>query len=164
MARPIKSKKNQSVQFLFTLVLFLGLVLCSVFVITFGARVYENVGQRMEENFTGTTAISYVANKVRQMDEAGGISVYQDEGQDILRLEQQISGKRYQTLIYYLDGAIRELFTESGAPLTLEDGIPILESEGLRFILEEPGILKIETLGDQGDSILLAVRSEGRPL
>ena len=87
MARPIKSKKNQSVQFLFTLVLFLGLVLCSVFVITFGARVYENVGQRMEENFTGTTAISYVANKVRQMDEAGGISVYQDKGQDILKLE-----------------------------------------------------------------------------
>ena len=65
MARPIKSKKNQSVQFLFTLVLFLGLVLCSVFVITFGARVYENVGQRMEENFTGTTASGVVRSTSR---------------------------------------------------------------------------------------------------
>jgi hypothetical protein len=164
MGRTIKSKKSQSVQFLFTLVLFLGLVLCSVFVITFGARVYENVGQRMEDNFTGTTAISYVANKVRQMDEAGGIAVYQDKGQDILKLEQQISGKGYQTLIYYLDGSIRELFCETGAPLTLEDGIPILESEGIRFALDETGLLRIETLGEKGDALVLAVRSEGRSI
>jgi hypothetical protein len=67
-------------------------------------------------------------------------------------------------LIYYLDGSIRELFCETGAPLTLEDGIPILESEGIRFALDETGLLRIETLGEKGDALVLAVRSEGRSI
>ncbi len=161
MKRRVKNGNNHRVQFLFTMLLFLSLALCSALVISFGARVYENVSQRMEENFSGSVAVSYVANKVRQMDERAGIRVYREGEISVLCLEQQVGGKQYQTLIYGLDGSIRELFCESGADLTLEDGIPILESEGIRFDLTDAGLLTVETLGAHGDTILLAVRSEG---
>lgn len=161
MSRLVKNQRSQSVQFLFTLVLFLGLVLCGIFVVSFGARIYENVGQRMNENFNGTVAVSYVANKVRQGDQTSSVSVYMDRGTDILRLEQEIYGKTYQTLIYFLDGSIRELFCEKGSELALEDGIPVMESSGIQFEMTANHLLKIETQGENGDRMLLAIRSEG---
>lgn len=55
------------------------------------------------------------------------------EGTQVLELRQQIGGTDYVTWIYWLDGSIRELFTDTGSGLGLEDGLEILECEGLSF-------------------------------
>lgn len=161
MEKITKANRSQSVQFLFTMLLFLILSLSAVLTISFGSKVYENVGVRMNENFYSTTSLSYISNKIRQSDEMGAISVIQREGTQVLRIQQQINGEIYETLIYHHDGSIKELFYSQGTELVLSDGIPIMENEGIRFEMKEKNMLLVETMGKNPDSILLTLRSEG---
>lgn len=106
-----KSVGGRTMNLLFTMLLFLVFVLCALFTVLFGGRVYENIGVRMEENYSGSVALHYVANKVRQGDRAGLVRVVEIEGTPVLELAQEINDARYVTWIYYREGAIRELFT-----------------------------------------------------
>ena len=105
-------KKGQAVNVLFTMLLFLVFVLCALFTVLIGGKVYENISARMEENYTGSTALNYVANKVRQGDMEGAVSVVDINGTSVLQLKQQFGEETYVTQIYYLNGSIRELFTD----------------------------------------------------
>lgn len=155
-----KKIRSQSVQFLFTMLLFFALAICALFTILFGAQVYQHITDRMEQNFTGTTALSYVANKVRQGDENGAISVVEIEGTSVLKINQTYGDQIYSTLIYYRDGQIKELFSQEDSGLTLNDGMDIMKSDGLTFKQVGENLLQVETLGDNGGTMLLALRSE----
>jgi len=161
MERKGKKTRGQSVQFLFIMLLFLILTICSIFTITFGAKVYKNIDSRMNENFIGTTALSYISNKVKQADESNAVSVLTMENTQILKIEQVFNDTKYFTLIYFKDGNIKELFVSEDSQYTLEDGISIMEGEGISFSMIGENLLKVETSGNHGDSILLALRSEG---
>lgn len=159
-------KKNfkptgQSVQFLFMMLLFFTLGISALFTILFGAKIYENIGQRMEENFAGITALSYVSNQVKQADRLGAVTVTTMEGTRVLKLSQTYNEQVYETLIYYKDGAVRELFTSKDSGLTLDAGIEIMESAGMNFELLSENLLRVETEGVDGGSILIALRSGG---
>lgn len=164
MERKGKKTRGQSVQFLFTMLLFLILTICSIFTITFGAKVYKNIDSRMNENFIGTTALSYISNKVKQADESNAVSVLTMENTQILKIEQAFNETKYFTLIYFKDGNIKELFVSEDSQYTLEDGISIMQGEGISFSMIEKNLLKVETSGNHGHSILLALRSEGRQI
>lgn len=143
---------------LFTMLLFLVFVLCALFTVLFGGKVYENISMRMEENYTGSVALHYVANKVRQGDRAGSVQVVEIEGTPVLELAQEINETRYVTWIYYREGTIRELFTREDSGLTLTDGLEIIECDG--FIPSMDGnLLSVETIGGGGGRLMLAVRS-----
>jgi len=157
----IKKKKNGSaIQFLFTMLLLFALGLCSLFTILIGAQVYENINVRMEENFSGSTILSYISTKVRQGDTAGAISVETVDSVSVLKLVQEINGDPYETLIYCLDGQVKELFTRQDSGLTLKDGITVIDSAGLVFSMTEDNLLTAEVLGSDGGSITLALRSK----
>lgn len=145
---------------LLTLLLFLVFVLCALFTVLIGGRVYENMNVRMEQQFTGNTALHYIANKVRQDDAAGMVRVCQVENVPVLELAQTVNGDRYVTWIYYQDQSICELFAGSDSGLGLDAGIPVMECEGLNFF-QEGSLLTIETTGAGGGKLLLALRSEG---
>ena len=102
----------------------------------------------------------YIANKVRQGDEAGMVRVVEKDKTPVLELSQDFDGERYISWIYYYDGSIRELFTHEDSGLGLPDGIPILECEGLSFI-QDGQLLTIETAGNGGGQLLLSLRSAG---
>lgn len=145
---------------LFTMLLFLVFVLCALFTVLFGGRVYENISARTENNYSGSVALNYVANKVRQGDREGLVQVVDIEGTPVLELAREVNGSRYVTWIYYRDGAIRELFTRADSGLTLEDGLEIIECGG--FVPSAEGdMLSLKTTGDGGKSLLLSVRSGG---
>ncbi len=155
--------KGQSVQFLFTMILLFFLAISALFTILFGAKLYENIGNRMEENFTGNTALSYISNKVRQGDRAGQISVESIEGIEVLKIIEIYDSNVYNTIIYCKDGMLKELFYKPENGLTLNDGIDIMELEELNFKIKNNGLLQIESPGAKGDgnnSITLAIRSE----
>ena len=152
--------KGRTMNLLFTMLLFLVFVLCALFTVLFGGRVYENISARMEDSYSGSVALSYVANKVRQGDRAGLVRVVEIEGTPVLELAQEIGGSRYVTWIYYREGTVRELFTREDSGLTLADGLEIIECGG--FIPSMEGnMLSVETTGDGGGSLMLAVRSGG---
>lgn len=151
-------KKGQAVNILFTMLLFLVFVLCALFTVLIGGRVYENISARMANNYTGSTALCYIANKVRQGDVAGMVDVEVIDNTQVLELKQKIGEEIFVTSIYYKDGSIRELFTDSASGLSLSDGLAVMECEGLK--LEKNGkLLTIETTGEGGGRLLLALRS-----
>lgn len=156
------SAGNQSslIGTLFTLLLFLLFVLCALFTVLLGGKVYENMSVRMEQQFTGSVALQYVANKVRQSDVAGQVSVREIEGVPVLELAQEIDGYNYLTWIYCRDGAICELFAGEDSGLGLADGIAIIECSGWK-LLQEGRLLTVETTDEGGGRLLLSLRSDG---
>jgi hypothetical protein len=152
--------RGQTVGTLFTMLLFLVFVLCALFTVLTGGKVYENINRRMADNYTGSVALQYFANKVRQGDEAGQICVTEVDGTQVLQLTQDFDGEPYVTWIYYYDGSIRELFTYEDSGLSLADGIEVIECDGLQLNVED-GMLQVETLGDGGGKVTLSLRSAG---
>lgn len=148
-----------SVSLLFMILLFFALGICSLFAVLTGARVYENINVRMEENFSGQTALSYISNKISQSDQEDMIDVEAINGTDVLVLAEDYEGARYETLIYCQDGYIRELFSEADSGLTLADGIDIMACHGLQFTLISDNLLKIELKDEVGDLMYIALRS-----
>lgn len=130
---------------LFTLLLFLVFVLSSLFTILTGSQVYENIKARDEAVFYQDTSMAYIRNKVRQADGAGLVSVQEKEGVSVLRLDMKTEPGHtsYSTLIYCMDGQLKELFTSEDSGLSLDAGMDIMECEGMSFqILEnadQPG-------------------------
>ncbi|MCI8659006.1 MAG: DUF4860 domain-containing protein [Lachnospiraceae bacterium] len=155
-----KEQKGQIMGTLFTMLLFLVFVMCALFTVLAGGKVYENIGSRMADNYTKSVALQYIANKIRQGDEAGMARVLEVEGTSVLELRQEFDSGQYVSWIYYYDGSIRELFTRKDSGLGLPDGIPILECEGLSFT-QEGQLLTVETSGDRGGRLLLSLRSAG---
>lgn len=160
----MKSKENynrgQSIQFLFTLLLMFFLAISALFTILFGAKLYENIGSRMEENFSNTTSLSYISNKIRQGDKAGKISVEELEGTQVLKIVEIYDEERYNTLIYCKNGNLKELFCSEDSDLSLNDGIDIMELENISFEMISEDVLKVESLGRGRNSLILALRSE----
>ena len=155
-----KQQNGQTMNLLFTMLLFLVFVLCALFTVLIGGKVYENINSRIEENYSGQVVLNYVANKVRQGDRADSVTVREIEGVPVLELSQQINGSSYITWIYYRDGAVRELFTDAGSGLGLKDGLEIMECRGLTFH-QEDYLLEVQVEGAADLRLFLNIRSGG---
>lgn len=152
--------KGQSVQFLFAMMLLFSLGISALFTILFGAKIYENIGNQMNENFSSVTALSYISNKVRQNDKAGMVSVETIEGIQTLKLVEVYDKEIYNTFIYCRDGNLKELYCGEDSGLTLDDGIDIMKLQGMSFEKTEDNLIKVKTFGDSTNYILLSLRSE----
>ncbi len=163
-ARPVEKgnmgNHGQLINVLFTMLLFLVFVLCALFTVLIGGQVYENINARSQENFTGSVALQYVANKVRQGDREGGVNVIVVDGTPVLEIASDMGD--YVSWIYYRDGAVCELFSDPADGLGLEDGLKILECEGFYVgQSEDKRIIHIATEGEGSGSLSLALRSGG---
>lgn len=154
--------KGQSTQFLFIMLLFFTLAISALFTILFGAKVYENIGQRMEDNFQKITPLAYVSNQIKQSDRFDSVSITTREGISVLKLSQTYNDQEYETLIYYQDGSVKELFTSVDSGLTLDAGIEIMKTDGIFFEMISENLLRVETKGTEGQAILISLRSGGR--
>ena len=153
--------KGSAISGLFTMLLFLVFVLCALFSVLMGSQVYENITKRSDENFSGTTALSYIANKIRQGDRQEGVDIIEVDGTSVLQLKQKIGEETYHTWIYWKDGSIRELFTDENSGLGLEDGLEILECSGLSMEKKGSSII-LQTQGEGAASLKLSLRSGGK--
>lgn len=63
-------------------------------------------------------------------------------------------------MIYYKDGSIRELFTDTQSGLGLSDGLEIIGCDGLK-LKQEGRLIMVETTGEGGSSLTLSLRSGG---
>ena len=81
------------------------------------------------------------------------------EGTPVLKIDQRYGGEVYNTLIYFRDGQIKELFSREDSGLTLDDGMSIMQSQGIQFEMPKQDLLKVETKGENSGSIILTLRS-----
>lgn len=89
---------GQAISGLFTMLLFLVFVLCALFSVLMGSRVYENITKRSDENFSGTTALSYIANKIRQGDREDAVDIIEVDGTPVLQLKQKVGDEMYHNV------------------------------------------------------------------
>ncbi len=153
-------RRGQMANALFTILLFLVFVLCALFSVLIGGKVYENINARAENTYQKDVALSYIANKVRQGDETGRVSLTEMAGISVLKLEQEIQDSVYVTFIYYQDGRLWELFTDEESGLGVGDGNEILECSPVSMEMEGK-LLHIKTEVEGGGSLWLTLRSGG---
>lgn len=130
------SQSPQGMDLLFSMLLLLVFILCSVFTILIGSRVYENIRARDDAAFYSDTALGYVTNKVRQADSSGAVEVRTIDEINVLVLSSAANGFLYETWIYTMDGSLKELYSEKDSGLSVDDGLDIMKCGHLTFTLE----------------------------
>jgi len=116
-------------------------VLCSLFLILYGAYVYTNIRDRVESDFNKRMSISYVTNKLRACDVKDGVTV--GDGNSSLRLTNEPWEEFPLYMhIYYYNGNIMEYVTQGAEPFDPNDGEIIMQA-GSFTITQFPGGLNL---------------------
>lgn len=156
-----KNQKSWMINFI-SLIVVLGIFAISCLVLTnIGIKVYQKVIMTNDNNFELRTSLSYVATKIRQTDTQGYPYIEQKDGVDLLVLGEEIDGNVYETLIYFLDGYLYEIYQEAGADYELDYGQPILEISNFGFELTTKGLIHMKAVNSAGveESLSISLRT-----
>ncbi len=145
--------------FLFTLVLFCVFAVSALGLVITGVNVYGRTVSSMEQNYTSRTALSYVAEKIRQNDTAGSVKT----ADNILCLSQISENEEYVLYIYEHEGFLMELLTRPELPFDPDAGQEILEVSGFSVSEKSDGLLEISAEEKQEGtvSLYLHLKSSG---
>ncbi|MBE5971691.1 MAG: DUF4860 domain-containing protein [Lachnoclostridium sp.] len=159
------NRSNSGTEQLFSALLFFVFLLCTIFTILIGSRVYENIRERDDRSFHTDTALAYITNKVRQGDMADAVSIRENNGCQVLVLTSDYDGILYETWIYQREGALWELFTQEDSGLDVDSGQMIMDCDPVSFTLEtnEHGtaLLTISLNGVREAKVLLRSTQKG---
>lgn len=114
-----------------------------------GSSVYRSAVAASDAQYTVRTAVSYLANQVRQGDRADSLFVTAFGDGDAL----MVTEGDYYTLLYCYEGQLRELYAETGSGMTAADGLPILALDALS-ISAEGGRLSLSLSGEGTETSL----------
>lgn len=156
--------RSSVIDVLFTLALFCVFCASALAVVLIGADVYTSTARNMDQNFSARTAVSYVAEKVRQSDAAGAVALGEIDGGQALVLTKEGEGGVFKTYIYYYDGAVRELLARAEAAPQPELGQQITEAAGLSFETLAEGLWRVTVTGVDGaqEQLTFGLRSAER--
>ena len=118
--------QSHTTDLLFTLGLFCVFAAAAFILVMIGIQAYQTTVAHMQDTYSTRTAISYVAEKLRQHDTAGGVELGQVEGRPALLLHDELAGDSYLTYIYADGDALYELTVRDGAHVTASMGDEII--------------------------------------
>ncbi len=149
----IKPKqKKHTLDMIFALSLFTVFAVTALLLVYSGTRVYENIAQQMESEFTSRTAISYIRKQMNQNNVADAIYLGEIEGSEALVIKEILPEGDFVRYIYYNEGYLCELFTKADIVPTKGAGQEMLEISGLE--IEKQGNLYEFTVFDNNNSSL----------
>ncbi|HBC31286.1 MAG TPA: hypothetical protein DC024_08605 [Clostridiales bacterium] len=123
-------RQNQfSFQFIFVMLLSLIIVILSVMIITLGKNIYDNINEDRNTNYELQVSLSYIANKIRQSDKNEAVEIKELNGINAVVINEVYDEEKYQTWIYFYDGAIYEMFTDADNAFELSDGMKVVKAE-----------------------------------
>ena len=152
MERKDRSREHVT-DVLFTLGLFCVFAGCMLILVMIGIHVYENTVAQMQDTYSTRTAISYVAEKVRQHDVAGGVELSAVEDRAALRLTDRVGGQQYDTYIYSDGEYLCELTVRAGGPVSAGLGERILEVRDLTITDAGNGFFLLSASDSSGGSV-----------
>lgn len=134
---------------------FIALLICAfagavLLVLVLGTRIYSSMSSASERAYYERTVFSFAAEKLRQGDVAGAVSVGDFDGLNALYLESELGGTVYTSILYCYDGWLYELFCEKGLDFSREDGTKILQAASVRFSEEAPRLIHIASTDEAG--------------
>ena len=121
-----EKNKRHMVDVLFVLALFCMFAMCTILLITMGARVYNRTIQNMQHNYEGRTAFAYVTEKIRQADQTAAITIGSFESCPALILTETIEDVDYHIYLYSYNGYLMELMAREDVSLSPSSGQQIL--------------------------------------
>lgn len=136
MTAKTEKKSQRGAEQLFPSLLFFVFVLCAVFTILIGSRVYENIRERDNASFRTDTALAYMTNKVRQGDIADSVEIRMEGDTQILVLTSVLEDMEFETWIYQMDGGLYELFTMTDSGLDTSAGQRIMDCGPVSFSMD----------------------------
>lgn len=155
-----RNENRHVVDTIFVLALFAIFAVCALMLVSIGAGVYQKTVDDMNTNYNSRTTYSYVAEKLRQNDTAGSISVGQIGNSEALILSEEVNGSVYSTYLYAYDGYLRELFispdfiiNESSA----EAGQKLLPINNFTLEKTSSGLYKFSMTTDDNQEIELYI-------
>ena len=161
-----KTENHHVVDVVFVLALFAVFALCAMMLVSIGAGVYQKTVNDMNENYNSRTAYSYVAEKIRQNDEAGSVSIGDISGHKALVLSEAVGDKTYATYLYAYDGYMRELFVSPDFVLdssSAEAGQKLLPVKNFDIEKEREGLYSFEMITEDDQSIELFISPKSSP-
>ncbi len=124
------SKRDKSiVDVLFLLALFATFLICALFIVLFGARIYKKTVFKNKQFFNARTSVSYITEKIRQNDNSNGIQLIDDSNSSVLVLTTNANNIDYSTYIFCKDGMLMEYTANSDVPYSNTMGRKIMNAK-----------------------------------
>lgn len=130
-------------------------------ILILGADIYASANNRLRANDENRTALSYIAEKIRQNDKEGGITLASIDGVSCLAMSAVYNEVPCTTYIYEYEGMLKELFINDGIPVTLKNGKDIMELSSLSIEQLEDHIYLFTATDSEGivSSLIASERS-----
>lgn len=142
------------------LLVFAVFLVCTMLVLLTGADIVDRLTREDQINYIHRTAVQYVTMRVHQADEEGMVEVRRVEDRDVLVLAETVEGTRYETLVYYYDGFLREMFCEAGLDIPLEFGEEILALDGFSARQDGSALdIRLQMADGTEEQMILCLRS-----
>lgn len=119
-SKTLRSNKS-GMDMIFVLTVFVLFVCCLLAAVLAFAKVYKRFGDDIEKRFNTATAQTLVLQKLRSYN-SNAVSVGKQGETEYISFSDTIDGESYTTYIYAYGGQLRELFIDSSAPFTADNG------------------------------------------
>ena len=143
----VNGVRSQRFDTVFVLIIFSVFAVSVLIVLMLGASIYRNISDVSSEGADERSVLAYIWTKSKNFNEAGMISLTSFHGENALVITEEFSGIEYQTVVYYFDGWLCELFTEKGLGLSPADGVRVMRLDSLSFETIDYGLIRV-TAGD----------------
>lgn len=139
----------------FVLLLYGLFVLVSLLLALIGVQVYRNIVSRTSARSEMRACLSYVANKVRSSPE---VRLETRDGLTVLTLPETEGDEPFETLIYFYDGSLRELFQRQTDSFRPAGGEEIVSLTGFAVSESADGLLTVTSRDVGGEEHCLYIQ------
>ena len=140
----MKNVKKSMIHIVFVLSLFCLIAVTGIFAVVFGAKIYDNIQNNMQNNFLDRTADLYIANKLHSFDYIGGVNVEDNT----FILKKQYDETLVTTYIYGKDGHVYEITVTDAFDFNYEGGTEILEADTFNVDVINENVVKVVLIKD----------------
>ncbi len=152
--RNMDTKNQFSFQFIFVMLLYLIIVILSVMIISLGKNIYDRINKDRNTNYELRVSLSYIANKIRQSDIDKAVEITKLNGVDAVLINELFDDEKYQTWIYFYDGAIYEMFTDADTAFELSDGMKVVDADDFNIEKVRDDLYKFTAVNNEESSDL----------
>lgn len=155
------TRQKHMIDLIFPISLFFVFAASSLAVLLLAANIYGSSTRQIQANDENRTSLSYIAQKIRQNDAGGAISVESIDGTDCLVLKAVYDNADYITYIYKYDDELKELFFKEGIDVSLSSGKTIMKVSDLTMKQTGDHLFRFTSTDKDGkeDSLIISERS-----
>ncbi|MDF2839061.1 MAG: hypothetical protein K0S60_764 [Evtepia sp.] len=150
-------EKTNSIDTVFAASLLCVFAASVLMVLLLGTRIYNSMSSASDLAYQDRISMSYIAEKLRHADKTGAVYVGEFDGINAIYLETEDRETTYQTILYYYDGWLCELFCEKGSEFQKTDGTKITHAEAVHFSEAGSGLFDVEVIDLSGNTSHLTI-------